>query len=72
MPTVSSTSPLLNLAIIGRLELVRAQFEGVIVPPAVVEELQLEEGRPGSSALRQAVEEEWIAVEMDRRGRTLG
>ena len=63
MPTVSNTSPLLNLAIIGRLELVRAQFEGVLVPSAVVEEFRLQEGRPGSSALRRAVEEEWIAVE---------
>jgi predicted nucleic acid-binding protein len=63
MPTVSNTSPLLNLAIIGRLELIRVQFEGVLVPPAVVKEFRLEEDRPGSSALRRAVEEEWIAVE---------
>ena len=63
MPTVSNTSPLLNLAIIGRLELVRAQFGSVVVPPAVVGEFRLEEGRPGSSALRRAVEDGWIAVE---------
>ena len=75
MPTVSNTSPLLNLAIIGRLELVRAQFEGVLVPPAVVEEFRLQEGRPGSSALRRAIEEEWIVVEDpsdDPLVRTLG
>jgi predicted nucleic acid-binding protein len=60
MPTVSNTSPLLNLAIIGRLNLVRAQFGSVLVPPAVVEECRLEEGRPGSSALRQAIEKGWI------------
>ena len=60
MPTVSDTSPLLNLAIIGRLELVRAQFGSVLVPPAVVREFRLEEGRPGSSALRQTIEKEWI------------
>ena len=63
MPTVSNTSPLLNLAIIGRLELVRSQFEVVVVPPAVAGEFRLEEGRPGSSALRRAVEDGWIAVE---------
>ena len=63
MPTVSDTSPLLNLAIIGRLELVRAQFGSVVVPPAVAGEFRLEEGRPGSSALRRAVEDGWIAVE---------
>ena len=60
MPTVSNTSPLINLAIIGRLELIRAQFEGVVVPPAVVREFRLEEGRPGPSALHQAIEKEWI------------
>ena len=60
MPTVSDTSPLLNLAIIGRLELVRAQFGSVLVPPAVVREFRLEEGRPGPSALHQAIEKEWI------------
>lgn len=63
MPTVSNTSPLLNLAIIGRLELVRAQFGSVVVPPAVAGEFRLEEGRPGSSALRRVVEDGWIAVE---------
>ncbi len=58
--TVSNTSPLLNLAIIGRLGLVRSQFGSVLVPPAVVKEFHLEEGRPGSSALRQAIEGGWI------------
>ena len=43
------------------LELIRAQFEGVLVPPAVVREFRLEEGRPGSSALRQAIEKEWLS-----------
>ena len=59
--TISNTSPLLNLDVIGRLELVQAQFEHVVVPPAVVEEFRFEEGRPGSSVLRQAVDE-WITV----------
>ena len=35
----------------------------MVVPPAVVGEFRLEEGRPGSSALRRAVEDGWIAVE---------
>jgi len=57
MPTVSNTSPLINLAIIGRLDLAWAQLGSVLVPPAVVEEFRLEEDRPGSSSLRQAIEE---------------
>lgn len=62
MPIVSNTSPLLNLAIIGELEQVQTQFEHVLVPPAVVEEFRLEKERPGSSVLRQAVEDEWLVV----------
>jgi hypothetical protein len=63
MPTVSNTSPLLNLAIIGELKLVRSQFERVLIPPAVEEEFRLKEGRQGSSVLSQAIEEEWIVTE---------
>ncbi len=39
MLAVSDTSPLSNLAIIGRLPLLREQFVEVWVPPAVVCEL---------------------------------
>jgi predicted nucleic acid-binding protein len=63
MPIVSNTSPLLNLAIIGELGVVRDQFERVLVPPAVVNEFRLEKERPGSSALRREVEEGWIEIQ---------
>lgn len=63
MPIVSNTSPLLNLAIIGELELVREQFTRVFVPPSVVEEFRLGEHRPGSELLQQAVESKWLVVE---------
>lgn len=63
MSTVSNTSPLLNLAIIGELEQVRSQFDRVLVPSAVVEEFHLEKGRPGSTALKRAVEEGWIVTQ---------
>ena len=63
MPTISNTSPLLNLAIIGELKWVRRQFGQVLVPPSVVEEFRLEEGRPGSPALKEAIEEGWILTE---------
>ena len=39
MTVVSNTSPLLNLALIGRLSLIEMQFEQVEVPTAVWEEL---------------------------------
>lgn len=40
MRAVSDTSPLYNLAAIGRLHLLAQQFEQVLVPPAVRSELE--------------------------------
>ena len=39
MPTVSNTSPILNLAIVDRLALLRQQFGQIQIPPAVLDEL---------------------------------
>jgi predicted nucleic acid-binding protein len=39
MLVVSDTSPLSNLALIGRLDLLREQFSEVLMPPAVSHEL---------------------------------
>lgn len=46
MLVVSNTSPLLNLAIVHRLELLHQQFEAVLIPPAVREELQIDSEPP--------------------------
>ena len=40
MPVVSNTSPIMNLAIIGELSLLRDQFGEVMIPGAVLEELR--------------------------------
>ena len=56
MPTVSNTSPLLNLAIIDRLPLLRAQFGEVHIPLAVAKELRLEENLPGSEAVQDTID----------------
>lgn len=63
MPVVSNTSPLLNLSITGHLDLVRAQFDRVLIPPAVLDELRVHSSRPGAEALKNAVEHGWIAVQ---------
>jgi hypothetical protein len=60
MRVVSDTSPLLNLAIIGELRLLRLQFGEIVMPPAVAAELQLDSNRPGSAALSEAVAAGWI------------
>lgn len=63
MPVVSNTSPLLNLAIIGQLPLLREQFGEVWIPVGVLEELRVEESLPGSAAVREALEKGWLRVE---------
>lgn len=55
MLAISNTSPLLNLAIIGELHLVRQQLGRVLIPPAVLDELQLEADRLGTAPLRDAL-----------------
>lgn len=62
MLTVSNTSPILNLAIIEHLNLLPQQFEEVWIPKAVQEELRLDEDLPGSSIIRQALEDGWLKV----------
>lgn len=60
MPVVSNTSPILNLAIVDQLELLRQQFSEILIPNAVLEELKVDEERPGSQAIREAILPEWI------------
>lgn len=63
MPVVSDTSPVLNLAIIGRLFLLRQQFGEIWIPSAVLEELRVGEDLPGSQRVREAIESGWLRVE---------
>lgn len=60
MLVVSNTSPLLNLSITGRLDLIRDQFVQVKVAPSVLSELRAEEPLPGSAALKTAIDSGWI------------
>ena len=66
MPVVSNASPILNLAIIGRLSMLRQQFRQIQIPTAVLEELRVEETLPGSEAIREAVEARWIQIQEAR------
>jgi len=63
MPAVSNTSPILGLAAINRLELLQKQFENILIPPAVVQELKLDTEFTGTASIRQAIKEEWIRVQ---------
>lgn len=40
MPVVGDTSPLFNLAAIGKLSLLRQAFDDILIPEAVLAELE--------------------------------
>lgn len=60
MPVVSNTSPILNLAIVGRLDLLRQQFGEVLIPPGVLQELQVDTELPGVESIRLALRNNWL------------
>jgi predicted nucleic acid-binding protein len=60
---MSNTSPILNLAIVDWLELLRRQFSEILIPNAVLEELKVNEERPGSQAIREAISSGWIQLQ---------
>lgn len=62
MPVVSNTSPILNLAIVKQLDLLRQQFTEVLIPPEVWAELQPDSVAPGVEAIRQALADKWLRV----------
>ncbi len=62
MPVVSNTSPILNLAIVGKLELLRIQCENILIPPAVLRELRVDEDLPGSKLIIEAISDGWLKV----------
>ena len=61
-PVVADTGPLIALARVERLELLRWLFERVVVPPAVHAELVLDSNRPGARVLSSAFDAGWSAV----------
>lgn len=62
MVVVSNTSPLSNLAIIGRLGLLRDQFGSVLVPVAVRQELSKLRHGGAASLLDAAFTDGWLRV----------
>jgi len=62
MPVVSNTSPILNLAIIDHLHLLREQFDTVLIPEAVLEELRVDSNLPGAGAVVEALRAGWLRV----------
>lgn len=70
---VADASPLIAMAAVGRLELLRALFGSVLIPPAVRREIsESGSGRPGAEAVAIALAREVDAAFLlidERRGR---
>jgi predicted nucleic acid-binding protein len=62
MPVVSNTSPISNLALIGRLDLLREQFGVILIPEAVERELAALSNPVAKAAVEGAISEKWIEV----------
>jgi uncharacterized protein len=66
MRAVSNTSPISNLASIGRLELLKSQFSALWIPDAVLEELTAHPDPAAQSIIRTAIRDQWITVRSAR------
>jgi uncharacterized protein len=62
MPIVSNTSPILNLSIIGLLDIIQKQFREVVIPQAVYDELKIDLDYPGVDQIKKALDEGWLKV----------
>ncbi|MCG3158157.1 MAG: hypothetical protein DKINENOH_04798 [bacterium] len=72
MIIVSNTTPLIGLAILRRIELLRVLFSEVYLPRSVYEEIAVKGiGRVGSREITEAVEAGWRHVEDAADGATL-
>lgn len=63
MRAVSDTSPLSNLAIIGRLDFLKRRYGVVRIPPAVAQELSALSHPAAKASLTAALAEGWVVVE---------
>lgn len=62
MHIVSNTSPVSNLAIVGRLDMLRAKFGHVTIPLAVAHELSRLTHAGGAAAIQAALAAGWLVI----------
>ena len=72
MLAVSNTSPISNLASIGRLELLKSQFSQVWIPLGVAEELIAHPDPTSREAIQNAIRAQWIQIRTPQDSGLLG
>lgn len=71
MLAVSNTSPISNLAFIGRLDLLKSQFQIIRIPTAVADELAHHPDPAAMRAIQSAIREGWIRTAAPKDSRLL-
>jgi hypothetical protein len=71
MLAVSNTSPVSNLAYIGRLDLLKAQFPVVWIPDAVALELARHPDPGAAAVINAALRDQWIRTAAPKASRLL-
>ena len=64
---VADTGPLIGMARIGHLHLLKGLYNIIKIPPKVYEELKISSDKPGAKAASEAVNAGWIRVVPLRR-----
>jgi predicted nucleic acid-binding protein len=60
---VADAGPLIGMARVGLLSLLKDLYPAVLIPPKVYDELQISLLRPGYEALTAALHEKWLSVD---------
>jgi len=62
MLAVSNTSPISNLASIGRLELLKSQFSALWIPDAVAAELAVHPDPIARAMIQTGIRDQWVRI----------
>ncbi|HEY9706032.1 MAG TPA: hypothetical protein V6C58_26590, partial [Allocoleopsis sp.] len=62
MTVICNATPLINLAVINHLHILKALFQEVIIPVAVYEETTIN-NFPSSQVIFSAIQEKWLQVQ---------
>jgi len=60
---VADAGPLMGLARVGRLALLRHLYRHIVIPAAVHTELDVDSRRPGARMLEAAISAAWVTIE---------